>query len=106
MAEMTCGSGHVQVLDCGIRWGKDKMLCAGQMGNLVDVTMAYVADPTSTGAAPGYYVWWGERLIGEALPGLAGQVQPALEIRGGKGTKVTGGMIENAACAPLTSATD
>ena len=106
MAEMTCGSGHVQVLDCGIRCGKDKMLCAGQMGNLVDVTMAYVAEPTGTGAAPGYYVWWGERLIGEALPGLAGQVQPALEIRGGKGTKVTGGMIENEACAPLTSATD
>lgn len=106
LAEMTCGSGQVQVLDCGIRWGRDKMLCAGQMGNLVDVTMAYVAEPTETGAAPGYYVWWGERLIGEALPGLEEQVQPALEIRGGKGIKVTGGMRENEACAPLTAAAD
>lgn len=104
LAEMTCGSGHVQVLDCGIRWGRDKMLCSGQMGNLVDVTVAYVAEPTLTGAAPGYYVWWGDRLIGEALPGLAEQVQPALEIRGGKGIKVTGGMIENEACAPCTAA--
>lgn len=104
LAEMTCGSGHVQVLDCGIRWGWDKMLCAGQMGNLVDVTVAYVAEPTLTGATPGYYVWWGDRLIGEALPGQAEQVQPALEIRGGKGIKVTGGMIENEACAPCTAA--
>lgn len=104
LAEMTCGSGHVQVLDCGIRWGCDKMLCAGQMGNLVDVTVAYVAEPTLTGATPGYYVWWGDRLIGEALPGQAEQVQPALEIRGGKGIKVTGGMIENEACAPCTAA--
>ncbi len=106
LAEMTCGSGHVQVLDCGIRWGRDKMLCAGKMGNLVDVTMAYVAEPTVTGAAPGYYVWWGERLIGEALPGQAEQVQPALEIRGGQGIKVVGGMIENEACAPLTASAD
>ncbi len=104
LAEMTCGSGHVQVLDCGIRWGCDKMLCAGQMGNLVDVTVAYVAEPTLTGATPGYYVWWGDRLIGEALSGQAEQVQPALEIRGGKGIKVTGGMIENEACAPCTAA--
>lgn len=104
LAEMTCGSGHVQVLDCGIRWGGDKMLCAGQMGNLVDVTVAYVAEPTLTGATTGYYVWWGDRLIGEALPGQAEQVQPALEIRGGKGIKVTGGMIENEACAPCTAA--
>lgn len=104
LAEMTCGSGHVQVLDCGIRWGCDKMLCAGQMGNLVDVTVAYVAEPTLTGATPGYYVWWGDRLIGEALPGQAEQVQPALEIRGDKGIKVTGGMIENEACAPCTAA--
>lgn len=104
LAEMTCGSGHVQVLDCGIRWGQDQMLCAGQMGNLVDVTMAYVPEPTATGAAPGYYVWWGERLIGEALPGWAGQVQPSLEIRGSQGTKVTGGILENEACAPPTAA--
>lgn len=106
LAEMTCGRGHVQVLDCGIRWGGDRMLCAGQMGNLVDVTMAYVPEPTVTGASPGYYVWWGERLIGEALPGLPDQVQPALEIRGGKGIKVTGGMIENTAYAPITAAAD
>ena len=106
LAEMTCGSGHVQVLDCGIRWGRDRMLCAWQMGNLQDVTVAYVPEATATGAAPGYYVWWGERLIGEALPGLAEKVQPALEIRGEKGIKVTGGMMENAACAPLTAAAD
>ena len=105
LAEINCGSGMLQMLDCGVRWGEKQMLISGQMGNIHSVTIAYTPVPTPTGAAPGYYVWLGERLIGEALPGgcsWSGSVQ----VQSAAGVKIATAWLANEACAPQTGAED
>lgn len=99
LAEVSCGSGKLQMLDCGVRWGEKQMLIAGQMGDIQSVTIAYTPVPTPTGAAPGYYVWLGDRLIGEALPANFPATE-GVSIRKAENVKAASGLLTNEACAP------
>lgn len=99
LAEVSCGSGKLQMLDCGVRWGENQMLIAGKIGDIHSVTIAYTPVPTPTGAAPGYYVWLGDRLIGEALPANS-PAREGVSIRKAENVKAASGMLTNEACAP------
>ena len=67
----------LHVTESAILWGekKDKVLYTADMSaNTQELRVAYVDGNEAEGRTPGYYVWLGEHLIGEALPG----VNPAL----------------------------
>ncbi len=54
----------------GIFWGEKTMLYAGDMSdNREDIRIAWVLGSNVDNRQQGYYVWLGDRLIGEALPG-------------------------------------
>lgn len=70
-------TGMLHVTESAILWGekKDKVLYTADMSaNTQELRVAYVDGNEAEGRNPGYYVWLGEHLIGEALPG----VSPAL----------------------------
>lgn len=81
LLDLACGEGVLQVLDSGIRWGDGRMLCSGKWSK-VDLTIAYVSRKTEAGAEPGYYVWLGNRLIGEALPKCPGKGFAGVRVKG------------------------
>ncbi len=104
LADICCGSGNLQVLDSGVRWGTQRMLIGRPVDELETFTIAYTPSPTPTGAAPGYYVWLGERLIGEALPGNMPVSTTGVSIRKSPGVWAAAGLLTNEACSPPTAA--
>lgn len=66
-------TGILHITESAILWGekKDKVLYTADMSaNTQELRVAYVAGNEAEGRNPGFYVWLGEHLIGEALPGL------------------------------------
>lgn len=106
LAEICCGGGNLQVLDSGVRWGDCQMLLARQVNGCETFTIAYTPCETPTGSAPGYYVWLGNRLIGEALPANGDGVVDSVSIRPGTGVQAAAGILVNEACAPPLGAAD
>lgn len=104
LADICCGSGNLQVLDSGVRWGENQLLIGRPVDEPETFTIAYTPSPTPTGAAPGYYVWLGERLIGEALPGNMPAATAGVNIRKSHGVWAAAGLLVNEACAPPTAA--
>lgn len=67
-------TGVLTVTESSILWGekKDKVLYVADMSaNTEELRVAYVAGNTEEGRTPGFYVWLGQDLIGEALPGMS-----------------------------------
>ena len=67
-------TGVMTVTESSVLWGEkaDKVLyCADMSANQQELRVAYVTGDAATGYTPGFYVWLGEHLIGEALPGMA-----------------------------------
>lgn len=66
-------TGVLHVTESSILWGekKDKVLYTADMSALAEeIRVAYVAGNAEEGRTPGFYVWLGQDLIGEALPGM------------------------------------
>lgn len=104
LVDICCGSANLQVLDSGVRWGENQLLIGRMVDEPETLTIAYTPSPTPTGAAPGYYVWLGERLIGEALPGNMPASTVGVNIRKSPGVWAAAGVLVNEACAPPTAA--
>lgn len=66
-------TGVLTVTESAIIWGekKDRVLyCSDMSANEDEIRIALVPGNTEEGREPGFYVWLGDRLIGEALPGM------------------------------------
>lgn len=66
-------TGVLHVTESAIRWGcrMEKVLYAGDMSaNEQEIRIAFVPGNEAAGYTPGFYVWLGTHLIGEALPGM------------------------------------
>ncbi len=101
-------TGVVTVTESGVLWGEkaDKVLyCADMAANQHELRVAYVPGDTASGYTPGFYVWLGAHLIGEALPGMAPELNghvPGLVLsrRGAPEVRVKSAAVESAAYAP------
>lgn len=66
-------TGVLTVTESAIIWGEkaDSVLyCADMSVNSEELRVAAVPGDNAQGRTPGFYVWLGDRLIGEALPGM------------------------------------
>ncbi len=67
------GTGRLSVSESSIRWGEGwgRTLYSGDMSRIGEraIRVAYTAGNPIYGVAAGFYVWLGDMLIGEALPG-------------------------------------
>ncbi|MBQ4593279.1 MAG: hypothetical protein IJA81_01455 [Akkermansia sp.] len=101
-------TGVITVTESSVLWGEkaDKVLyCADMSANQQELRVAYVTGDAATGYTPGFYVWLGEHLIGEALPGMApelnGHVKGVfLSRRGTPEVRVKHAAVESGAYAP------
>lgn len=101
-------TGVVTVTESGVLWGEkaDKVLyCADMSANQQELRVVYVSGDSSAGYTPGFYVWLGEHLIGEALPGMAPALNghvPGLVLsrRGTPEVRVKSAAVESGAYAP------
>lgn len=73
--------GTLTISECYITWGKDFILYSRDMSaNTESIRVAYVPGKTSDGVEPGFYVWLGNQLIGEACPAESGSGKPSLSV--------------------------
>ena len=71
--------GTLHVSECYITWGKDFILYSRDMSaNAEPLRVAYLPGKPKEGVQPGFYVWLGGQLIGEACPAEPGSGKPAL----------------------------
>ena len=71
--------GTLTISESYITWGKDFILYSRDMSaNKEPLRVAYVNGKSSDGVAPGFYVWLGNQLIGEACAAEAGSGKPVL----------------------------
>lgn len=61
----------LQMTESAILWNNHTVLYRSDMSkNTEEVRIAWVPKPEGENRKPGFYVWLGDRLIGEALPGI------------------------------------
>ena len=71
--------GTLTVSECYITWGRDFILYSRDMSTNTDsLRVAYVPGKASAGVQPGFYVWLGTQLIGEACPAERGSGTPGI----------------------------
>ena len=75
---ITLGNGQVtgalKVTESAITWEEEKarvLYCSDMSAHETEIRIALVPGNTEEGRNPGFYVWLGDRLIGEALPGMS-----------------------------------
>ena len=67
-------TGALKVTESAIIWEEEKarvLYCSDMSANEIEIRIALVPGNTEEGRNPGFYVWLGDRLIGEALPGMS-----------------------------------
>ena len=73
--------GSLTISESYITWGKDFILYSRDMStNTESIRVAYVPGKASDGVDPGFYVWLGSQLIGEACPAESGSGKPSLSV--------------------------
>ncbi|MDO5449716.1 MAG: GDSL-type esterase/lipase family protein [Akkermansia sp.] len=71
--------GTLNICESYITWGKDFILYSRDMStNKEPLRVAYVNGKAADGVAPGFYVWLGNQLIGEACAAETGSGTPGI----------------------------
>ncbi len=104
--ELTLGSGSSSgtliIDESQLRWGNTTLYSADMSKMRDRIRLAQVPGAPAQGVQPGFYLWLGDMLIGEALPGTAGG-ESGVTLRSGGAAHIAGFSYEPAAAwAPLS----
>ena len=80
--------GTLTISEGYLRWGDTVLYSMDFSANEEPVRISYVAPGNAAGVDAGFYVWLGDRLVGEALPGADGAA-PFHADTGATGVKIT-----------------
>lgn len=65
-------SGHLSVSESAVLWQNQQVLYSGDMSaNTEEIRIVWHPGKADSDIPQGFYVWLGQRLIGEALPSAA-----------------------------------
>lgn len=65
-------AGSLLVTECYLKWGNRVIYCTDMSKNTAPLRLCYVKGDASKGIAAGFYIWLGDKLVGEALPAEIG----------------------------------
>ncbi len=95
-------SGTLTIDESGLRWGAQCLYSADMSKMREPIRLACVPGAPALGVQPGFYVWLGDMLVGEALSGTAGG-EAGLVIRTARAANIAGfGYDPSCAWAPTS----
>ncbi len=84
-------SGTLKVTECYLMWGDRVIYCADMSKNTAPLRLTYVKGDTQEGIAAGFYIWLGDKLVGEALSSDgAGTAGLKIEVEGDISAMISG----------------
>lgn len=82
-------AGSFTISECYIIWGDGRILFSADMSTIREpIRVAWVQHKNSRHIPSGFYIWLGDRLIGEALPPTSAAPSPILRLRNNTSTRL------------------